>query len=98
VQRLLRATPALLQRVYAVSHRGEQLLAAELAEQSGQRGVLPRVAAAQLIGAREALVGENLRRLFEGESADAVHPDATANAEQAFDLLETGLGEYCVRR
>ncbi|MFB9836299.1 hypothetical protein [Actinoallomurus acaciae] len=68
VPRLPRATPALLQRLYAISHHSERLLAEELAEQAAGQGVLPRVAAAQLIGVREALVGENLQRLFEGQS------------------------------
>lgn len=97
VQRLLRATPVLLQRVYAISRHTEQLLAAELAEQTGRPGVLPHVAAAQLVGAREALVSENVRRLLDGHSAETARPDAERDAEQAFELLEKGLDGYCVR-
>ncbi|GAA4220823.1 hypothetical protein GCM10023075_07790 [Streptosporangium album] len=59
--------------------------------------VTARLAAAQIMGVRNALVTENLRRLLEGESADAVHPDALANAEQGFGMLEEGLGAYGIR-
>ncbi|MFI7539141.1 hypothetical protein [Streptosporangium sp. NPDC049376] len=50
-----------------------------------------------MLGTRNALMSENIRRLLEGETADAVYPDAVVNAEQAFHLLERGLGDYRTR-
>ncbi|MEV5707373.1 TetR family transcriptional regulator [Actinoallomurus sp. NPDC052274] len=97
VQRLLRDTPALTQRALALGRRSRRLLAEELARSTGSGGVLVDVAAAQLIGAREALVDENVRRVLGGESADGAYPDAVADAERAFDLLEAGLRGYGAR-
>ncbi|MER5185622.1 TetR family transcriptional regulator [Streptomyces sp. NPDC002896] len=97
VHRLLHQTPALAQRVVVLRDRDQQLLAQELAAPTEHPDVLARAAASQLIGTREALITENLRRLFDGESADEVYPDAVAHAEQAFELLATGLHDYCVR-
>ncbi|MCC3769853.1 TetR/AcrR family transcriptional regulator [Streptomyces sp. UNOC14_S4] len=90
VCRLLHETPALAQRALALTQQSRDLLAAELPGPP----VLAAVTAAQLIGAREALSAENLRRLLAGESADAVHPDAVADAKRAFAFLETGLRDY----
>ncbi|GAA2899447.1 TetR family transcriptional regulator [Streptosporangium fragile] len=98
VQRLVRSTPSLTRRAYAFIARSEEHLARELSRQAGQADIAPRVAAAQIIGVRNVLYAENLRRLLDGESADAVYPDAVACAERAFGLLDDGLGEYCVRR
>ncbi|WP_326821150.1 TetR family transcriptional regulator [Streptosporangium sp. NBC_01756] len=104
VQRLIRTTPTLMQRAYAFFARSEDLLAREFAAQTQAAGtaaqvpaIAARVAAAQIMGVRNALVAENLRRILDGESADAVHPSAVANAEHAFDVLENGLGSYCTR-
>lgn len=98
VQRLLRATPALLYRVQALGHRSRRLLAEELAAPSGEPDVPAQVAATQLIGTLEVLVAENLRRLLGGETAEAVHPDAVAHTDRAFDLLDTGLRDYRILR
>lgn len=98
VQSLLRDTPSLAQRVITISHHSRQLLAEELQAQSGETDILARVAAAQLIGAREVLVAENLRRMLAGEAVDAVYPDAVTNTDRAYDHLEVGLRDYCVRR
>lgn len=98
VQRLLRETPALELRRIALGHRDQRLLAEELlAARPGEPELLARVAAAQLAGAREALIGENVRRMTAGETAEAVYPEAAAEAERAFALIEAGLRDYCVR-
>jgi hypothetical protein len=62
---------------------------------AGQRPLTARLAAAQIMGVRDALVDENGRRLLDGESADTVEAEAVANAVEAFDMLENGLGRYC---
>ncbi|MEU1736961.1 TetR family transcriptional regulator [Streptosporangium sp. NPDC020145] len=97
VQRLTHSTPALLQYLHHFLARGQELLAEELATQDGRADPIARVAAAQMLGTRNALMSENIRRLLEGETADAVYPDAVVNAEQAFHLLEHGLGDYRTR-
>ncbi|MEU1879763.1 TetR family transcriptional regulator [Streptosporangium sp. NPDC020072] len=97
VQRLTHSTPALLQHLHHFLARGQELLAEELATQDGRADPIAHVAAAQMLGTRNALMSENIRRLLEGETADAVYPDAVVNAEQAFHLLEHGLGDYRTR-
>ena len=98
VQRLVRATPALMQRAYVFHRKSEDLLALEFVAETQQTDLTARIAAVQILGVRNALVSENHRRLVEGESADAVYPDAVANAEHGFHLLESGLGQYCIRQ
>ncbi|MEV0201413.1 helix-turn-helix domain-containing protein [Nonomuraea sp. NPDC050691] len=95
VMRLILSTPALQVRAFSFHERAQELLTRELAVQSGRDDVTARVAAAQIVSTRAALTSENLRRLLAGEPADAVYPDAVADAERAFDLLEHGLGDYC---
>lgn len=104
--RMVLAAPSLRLRVLEQSTRTVEALATALAEQAGAgpgdvaaRTVaytVARTVAAQLCGVQAELVRENVRRLAAGETAEAVRPDAVAAARQAFDLLEHGLGGYCV--
>ncbi|RMI32966.1 TetR/AcrR family transcriptional regulator [Nocardia stercoris] len=98
VQRLVRQTPALAQRAHDFHNRAQELLAAELVTEAGDSDpTTARVVAALLVAARRALVAENHRRLLAGESADQVLPDAITAADNAFELLERGLGDYGTR-
>ncbi|MFD9689686.1 TetR/AcrR family transcriptional regulator [Kitasatospora sp. NPDC059146] len=100
--RMVLAAPSLRLRVLEQATRTVDALADALAEQSGAgvRDVasrtVARTVAAQLCGVQAELVRENVRRLAAGEAAEVVHPDAVAAARRAFDLLEHGLGGYCV--
>ncbi|MCM2423500.1 TetR/AcrR family transcriptional regulator [Streptomyces sp. RKAG293] len=96
VRQLIQDTPALLIRAHSFGARSADLLAAGLAEETGDP-VIAQVAAAQLLGARNALITENHRRLLTGETPDAMYEDAVARAEAAFDLVENGLRGYAVR-
>lgn len=98
VQRLVRATPSLQQRAYGLAYRSQELLAAELAGESGAPDATARAAAALLAGVRNTLIAENISRLLGGEPAGSAYPAAVADAETAFGLLENGLGPYCTRR
>ncbi|MEV5951899.1 TetR/AcrR family transcriptional regulator [Streptomyces sp. NPDC051993] len=95
--RMVLAAPSLRLRVLEQVTRTVDALAAVLAEQTrtGPRDITARTAATQLCCVQNELVRENVRRLAAGETADAVHPDAVAAAQQAFALLEHGLGTYC---
>ncbi|MFG3282606.1 hypothetical protein [Streptomyces sp. NPDC048111] len=55
------------------------------------------MAAAQLTGARNALIAEHRRRILGGESVQWVVRDAAEraeHAERAFAQVENGLGSY----
>ncbi|MFI6723225.1 TetR/AcrR family transcriptional regulator [Streptomyces sp. R-74717] len=96
LRRLIQETPALLIRAHAFSMRSFDLLAEVLVEE-GEEPSIARIAAAQLIVTRNALISANQMRLLAGESADAVAPDAVALAERGFDLLDKGLGGFATR-
>jgi hypothetical protein len=96
VQRLMTSTPVLMLRVLGFASRSADALAEALAEVTGAApgDLTPRLVAAQVIAAQFTLVTENNRRIIAGERTDAVYPDAVAAANRAFDLLESGLGDY----
>ncbi|MFE7043503.1 TetR/AcrR family transcriptional regulator [Streptomyces atratus] len=96
LRRLIQETPALLIRAHAFSMRSFDLLAEVLVEE-GEEPSVARIAAAQLIATRNALISTNQMRLLAGEPADAVAPDAVALAERGFDLLDKGLGDFATR-
>ncbi|MFF2330386.1 MULTISPECIES: TetR/AcrR family transcriptional regulator [unclassified Streptomyces] len=97
LRRLIQETPSLLIRAHAFSMRALDLLAEVLIEE-GEEPSTARIAAAQLISTRNALIAANQRRLLAGDSADAIAPDALALAAQGFDLLDKGLGGFATRR
>jgi AcrR family transcriptional regulator len=86
VQRLIHETPSLLHRALVIMTSSQDAVANELGPGFGHRA-----AAAMITGARNALVLENSARLLAGETADALHPRAVANANTAFALLRSGL-------
>jgi AcrR family transcriptional regulator len=96
VQDLMLGTPVLMMRLLTFARRSEDALTEAFAELTGAGpgDLTPRLAAAQVMGVRLALLSENGRRISAGESADAIYPDAVAAANLAFDLLERGLGNY----
>ncbi|WPO72788.1 MULTISPECIES: TetR/AcrR family transcriptional regulator [unclassified Streptomyces] len=93
VRQLINETPTLAHRMVIFHMRSVQLLADALAEETGDT-LLARVAAAQLTGARNALIMENHRRTIVGEPLDDIAKDCAASAERAFDLVEKGLQGY----
>lgn len=96
VLRLVTETPVLLHRAHAFHLRRQQLLAAVLAEETGD-AVLAEVAAAQLIGVRNAVFAEVHRRRMADVPLDTVAADAARLARDAFDLVEKGLSGYAVK-
>jgi AcrR family transcriptional regulator len=85
--RLVFATPSLAARVASYTEAEE----AALAEALGG-GLIARVAAGQVVATQRILARDNWRQLIEGRSADEVHAAASRAANEAFDLLERGLG------
>ncbi|MFD0551786.1 hypothetical protein ACFQ0X_23335 [Streptomyces rectiviolaceus] len=70
-----------------------QLLADALAEETGDM-LLARVAASQLIGARNALIVENHQRTLVGDPLEEIAEDCAALAERVFGQVEKGLQGY----
>jgi AcrR family transcriptional regulator len=100
LSRTIADSPALLAREQQIFARYTASLAALLAsEQEADAGAIePVVAANAMMGVHRGLVGYTRGRILAG---DAHHPalarEVRARAEQAFALLEHGLGAYAVK-
>lgn len=93
VRQLISETPTLAHRMVSFHMRSVQLLADALAEETGDL-LLARVAAAQLIGARNALIVENHQRTLAGEPLDEIVKDCSVATERVFGQVEKGLQGY----
>lgn len=92
IGRLIAQTPALLVRTLQYRHESERLLAEVLVEEASSE-FSARIIAAQIHATQAALVEENKRRIYAGESPEAVYPDAVRGTEHAYRLLARGLGD-----
>ncbi|MFI5808254.1 TetR/AcrR family transcriptional regulator [Streptomyces sp. NPDC051561] len=90
--RLLYGTPSLVARLYTYLERDEAALADALG--AGTPGIRVRLAAGQILAVRRILAQENWRRIAAGQSADSLHDEAVAAAEEAFAQLRAGLPRY----
>ena len=97
--RTIEESPALLAREQQIFARYTDALAALLAEESSpDAGELePWVAANAMTGIHRALVRHARRRVLDGARPPALAEEIRVNGEQAFALLERGLGSYAVR-
>lgn len=90
---LVFTTPSLATRVTEYTARDEDALAEALVQgPSTPDQLTARLAAAQIITVQRILARENWRRLADGETATEVYDAAKAAADNAFQLLATGLG------
>jgi AcrR family transcriptional regulator len=94
--RVVDASPALRAREREIAERAEARLAAVLAEQAAAEAgdPLPAVVAAAICGAYRAVVREIRRRVTANEPPAEIRRVVRKAAQQAFDLLHAGLGDY----
>ena len=96
IQRMISQTPSLAARLLRYFASSEAALREALEEGDGmpyaEAQVTARVLAASVSSVLRALAEHNAARLTEGESADAVAPEAIAAVERAFALLRHGFG------
>ena len=97
--RMIVDSPALQARERQIFAGYTDRLAALLAEETGALpgDIRPRVAASALIGMHRALIDLSRGRIVAGELGPKLTRDIRAQAEQAFALLEAGLGDYARR-
>lgn len=93
------ASPALMSHLRQGMDRMRRLLADRLMEETDADpdDIMPRVVAGQIQTVFGVLHEESRRRLMAGEQADEIYPDMAIGAKRAFDSLESGIGDYCVR-
>jgi AcrR family transcriptional regulator len=99
ITRMITESRALLAREQQVFERYTESLAALLAEETGAGAddVRPRVVAGALMGVHRALVDRTRRGIVAGAPRARIAREVRAQADQAFALLERGLGAYAVR-
>jgi AcrR family transcriptional regulator len=90
--RLVFETPSLASRLAGLGADEIEALTTALrtATAEGSDGMRPRLVAIQVVAVRQALARANWALLAAGRSADEVHPQATADAADAFALLSRG--------
>jgi AcrR family transcriptional regulator len=100
MSRVITASPALLARERQVFDQYAQALAALIADETGAPGadVEARAVAAALLGVHRALLDYSRERALAGARASQVASEVRAQAQQTFDQLERGLGDYAVKR
>ncbi|MEV0313929.1 TetR family transcriptional regulator [Nonomuraea fuscirosea] len=93
--RVINDSPALTARLRDVHLQREQGLARALAGELGADpgDLVPRVAAAQILAVTRILSERAQAMTLAGEPWERIGPLLTAQAHQAFDLLENGLGD-----
>ncbi|GAA2712615.1 TetR/AcrR family transcriptional regulator [Micromonospora olivasterospora] len=85
--RLVFGTPSLAGRLTRYLLDDEEALAAALGP-----GVEARLRAAQVLAVQRVLARTNWQKIADGRTARDVHPEAVADADQAFAQLRSGLG------
>jgi AcrR family transcriptional regulator len=98
--RMVAESPALITRTRQMHELREEYLAQVLSDETDADPDDPtaRLVAAQLVALTRAVSSEFLRRRLAGESLEAIFPLVRAAAARAFDLLESGVGDYAVKQ
>lgn len=93
--RMVADSPALRARTRELHLRRETLLAAALAEETGadDDDLAPRLVAAHLLNTTRLLSEHAIRAMLAGKAWETIRPGLKAQADKAFDLLESGIGE-----
>ncbi|HET6506799.1 MAG TPA: TetR family transcriptional regulator [Baekduia sp.] len=93
---LIHDTPALRTYGREVTARGLDALARAIAEEAGAQpdDLRPRALAAALLGTQSAVFDAALPRLAAGEHPKAFLAELLARADEAFDLVAGGFGDY----
>ncbi|TMR88322.1 TetR/AcrR family transcriptional regulator [Nonomuraea basaltis] len=97
--RIVEASPALVARLRQIHEEREQELSRMLTEEldAAPDDLAPKLVAAHLLNTTRVLTGNAVARMLAGEGWETIEPDLRAQAEKAFDLLESGLGDYGAR-
>ncbi|WP_329083185.1 MULTISPECIES: TetR/AcrR family transcriptional regulator [unclassified Streptosporangium] len=97
--RMVSRSPSLNARLREMNEARERALARTLADEAGAEpgDLTPVFVAAQVSAVLRRLMTHAVERMLAGETIDAIAPDLRRHAERGFELLESGIGDYCVR-
>jgi AcrR family transcriptional regulator len=96
---VINASPALVARLREIGVGREEGLARALAEEldTSPDDLTPKMVAAHILGVTRILSDHALAMMQAGEPWERIAPLLREQAEKAFDLLETGLGDFGTR-
>ncbi|RZQ60957.1 TetR/AcrR family transcriptional regulator [Amycolatopsis suaedae] len=92
--RMVCDSPVLLARLRELYDQAEAELAAQLAAESGDDGIVPKIVAAQLAAVQRLLFHHALRRSVAGDSHDEILRSLGRAAEEAYAVLAPAIGDY----
>ncbi|WP_157245348.1 TetR/AcrR family transcriptional regulator [Nonomuraea typhae] len=94
--RLVADSPSLTARMRELEHATDVRLARTVEEETGADpdDLAPVIVAAQILVVTRALARTAIRRKQAGEGWAEILPDVRRQAEEAFDLLADGIGDY----
>ncbi|MFI6502513.1 TetR/AcrR family transcriptional regulator [Nonomuraea typhae] len=94
--RLVAGSPSLMARMRELEHATDLRLARTVEEETGADpdDLAPRLVAAQILVVTRVLARTAILRKQAGESWAEIRPDVRRQAEEAFDLLADGIGDY----
>jgi AcrR family transcriptional regulator len=94
--RLVMQSPALRERLFLWWEKEAELLAPIIAEEAGAKPdqLVPLVVARTLAWTHRMTFRAAFTRLLDGEDPKRVARDLRKQADEAYDLLEAGLGDY----
>ncbi|MGW2157157.1 TetR/AcrR family transcriptional regulator [Nonomuraea sp. NPDC001699] len=97
--RIVNDSPSLVAKLHELHVARVQALAAALTDEldADPDDLTPRMVATHVLGTTKILTDHAMTRTLAGESWETIAPDLRAQATAAFDLLESGIGGYCVR-
>jgi AcrR family transcriptional regulator len=95
--RVLHASPALVNRMHEQAHEIQDALARALTDETGD-ATRSRLVAGLLAAAVTTVFDVALQRMLDGDNVTDVRRDQAGVIDEAFDLLERGIGDYGVRR
>ncbi|SDJ75992.1 TetR/AcrR family transcriptional regulator [Nonomuraea jiangxiensis] len=95
--KLVNDSPTLVARMREIHELRERSLARALADEAEADDLTPLLVASQVLNTTRLLADFALRRTLAGEPWESIAPDLRAQAERAFDLLESGIGGYGTR-
>jgi AcrR family transcriptional regulator len=93
---VLQASSALVNRMHEQVHEIQDVLTSLLAQQTGD-STRSRLVAGQLAAAVTTIYEIAVQRMLDGDPVEDVRRDQAAVIDEAFDLLERGIGQFGVR-
>ena len=94
--RIIQVSQTLQSHERVIGEHARDALARTLANEMHAKpsDMKPHIIASMIHSVYTVLLADSRKRLLAGEHADAIYPELLIAAQQAFDLLEMGIGSY----